>query len=47
MKDAIELTKDMTNQVLEKTLRIEGEFSARSLTETEGFSSPPFSVSPT
>lgn len=42
MKDAIEVAKTMTDQVLRKTLQVEGEYSARSLLETEGFSSPPF-----
>lgn len=42
MKDAIEVAEDMTNRVLEKTLQIEGEFSARPMLDTEGFSSPPF-----
>ncbi|MBX3020035.1 MAG: hypothetical protein KF799_00035 [Bdellovibrionales bacterium] len=42
MKNAIELAKEMSEQVLQKSLAIEGEFSARSLLETEGFSSPPF-----
>lgn len=42
MKDAIEVAKAMSAQVLERTLAIEGEYSARGLLETEGFSSPPF-----
>lgn len=42
MKNAIEVAKNMTNQVLQKTIQIEGEYSARSLLESEGFSSPPF-----
>ena len=42
MKDAIEVSKTMTAQLLEKVLKIEGEFSSRSLVETEGFGSPPF-----
>ncbi|NJL24658.1 MAG: hypothetical protein HC902_05455 [Calothrix sp. SM1_5_4] len=42
LKDAIETAKSMSQKVLEKTLRIEGEYSARSLLEAEGFSSPPF-----
>ncbi len=42
MKNAIEVAKAMTTQVLQRTLVIEGEYSARSLLETEGFSSPPF-----
>lgn len=42
MKESIDLAKSMTQRVMEKTLRIEGEYSARSLLETEGFSSPPF-----
>jgi hypothetical protein len=42
MKDSIEVAKEMTNQVLARTLQIEGEFSGRSLLESEGFSSPPY-----
>jgi hypothetical protein len=42
LKQSIETAKTMTDQVLEKTLKIEGEYSARSVLETEGFSSPPF-----
>ena len=42
MRDAIEVAKGMTDQVLRKTIEMEGEFSARSILETEGFSSPPF-----
>jgi hypothetical protein len=42
LRGAIELAKDMTERVLQKTLRIEGEFSSRTMLETEGFSSPPF-----
>ena len=42
MKNAIEVAKAMTDQVLRKTIAIEGEFSARGLLETEGFSSPPY-----
>ncbi len=41
IKDSIEVAKNMTNQVLQRTLRIEGEFSSRSLLESEGFSSTP------
>lgn len=42
MKNAIEVSKLMSERVLQKSLKIEGEFSARSLLETEGYSSPPF-----
>ncbi len=42
MKSAIEVSKTMTAQLLEKVLKIEGEFSSRSLVETEGYASPPF-----
>lgn len=42
MKDAIETAKNMSVDVLKATLQIEGEFSARSLMETEGYSSPPY-----
>ena len=42
LKNSIDLAKDMSEQVLRQSLRIEGEFSARSLLETEGFSSAPF-----
>lgn len=42
MKEAIDMAKTMTQQVIEKTIRIEGEYSARSVLETEGYSSPPF-----
>lgn len=42
MKDAIEVSKAMTARLLEKVLRVEGEFSSRTLLETEGYSSPPF-----
>lgn len=42
MKDAIEVAKSMSVDVLKATLRIEGEFSSRSQMETEGFSSPPY-----
>lgn len=42
LKNAIELAKGMSEEVLRRTLRVEGQFSARSLLETEGFSSPPY-----
>lgn len=42
IKEAIELSKEMTTKLMEKTLKIEGEFSARNVLEREGFSSPPF-----
>ena len=41
MKTAIETAKSMSIDVLRETLRIEGEFSNRSLMETEGYSSSP------
>lgn len=42
LKSAIEVAKDMSTEVLEKSLSIEGEYSGRSLLETEGYSSPNF-----
>ena len=42
MKEAIETSKSMTQQLVEKVLKIEGEFSDRSQLETEGYSSPPY-----
>jgi hypothetical protein len=42
MKDAIETSKAMTQALVEKVLRIEGEFSDRNQLETEGYSSPPY-----
>jgi len=42
MKRAIETAKDMSIDILRATLQIEGEFSSRSLMETEGYSSPPY-----
>ena len=42
MKNAIEIAKEMTTRVLEKTIEMEGEFSSRDRLETEGFSSPPY-----
>ncbi|MGE3681117.1 MAG: hypothetical protein AB7G93_05265 [Bdellovibrionales bacterium] len=42
LRDSIETAKAMTEQVLAKTIAIEGEYSARRLLEAEGFSSPPF-----
>lgn len=42
MKNAIEIAKALSIKVVEKSLAIEGEFSARSLLETEGFSSAPY-----
>lgn len=42
LKSAIETAKTMSEQITRKSLAIEGEFSARSLMESEGFSSPPF-----
>ncbi len=42
LKSAIEVSKSMTARLLEKVLRVEGEFSSRALLETEGYGSPPF-----
>lgn len=42
MKNAIETSKAMTQQLVEKILRIEGEFSDRNQLETEGYSSPSY-----
>ena len=42
MKDAMEVSKAMTARLLEKVLKIEGEFSSRNLLETEGYASPPY-----
>jgi hypothetical protein len=42
LKQAIEISKDMSRKVIENTLRIEGEFSPNNQLEKEGFSSPPF-----
>lgn len=42
MKAAIETAKGMSEEVLRRSLRVEGEFSARSQMENEGLSSPPF-----
>ena len=42
LKNAIETSKEMTQQVISKALAIEGEFSGRNELETQGFSSPPF-----
>jgi hypothetical protein len=42
LKAAIETAKNMSEKVLHNSLQVEGEFSARSLMETEGFSSPPY-----
>lgn len=42
LKEAIEVAKAMSQEVLEHTIAMEGEFSPRSLLESEGFSSPPF-----
>lgn len=41
-KEAIEVAKHMSVDVLKATLKIEGEFSARGVMETEGYSSPPY-----
>ena len=42
MKNAIEVSKAMTSRLLDKVLRIESEFSSRTLLETEGYASPPY-----
>ncbi|MNS81901.1 hypothetical protein D3C72_1156280 [compost metagenome] len=42
MKSSIEVAKDMSTRVLEKVISIEGEYSGRSVLETEGYSSPNF-----
>jgi len=42
MRGAIEVAKAMSEEVLKKTIAIEGEYSARSILETEGYSSPNF-----
>jgi hypothetical protein len=41
LRESIELAKDMTTKILEKTIKMEGEFSGRDRLESEGFSSPP------
>lgn len=40
LKEAIETAKEMSTQVLEKTIAIEGSFSPLNALEAEGFSSP-------
>ncbi len=42
MRLAIETAKAMSVQLVSKALQIEGEFSQRSVLETEGYSSPPY-----
>ncbi len=42
IKNSIEVAKAMTNKVLQKKLKIEGEFSARNILESQGYSSPPY-----
>lgn len=42
LKAAIELARQMSERVLQKTIRIEGEFSSRDSLEMEGYASPPF-----
>ncbi|MBK7844262.1 MAG: hypothetical protein IPJ71_11295 [Bdellovibrionales bacterium] len=42
MKNAIEVAKNMSIEIFKRTLKIEGEYSSRSLMETEGYSSPPY-----
>jgi hypothetical protein len=41
LRSSIEIAKNMTLRILEKTLKNEGEFSERAELESEGFSSPP------
>ncbi|MEZ0392324.1 MAG: hypothetical protein ACAH59_08925 [Pseudobdellovibrionaceae bacterium] len=41
LRESIELAKQMTIQILEKTLKVEGEFSSWDKMESEGYSSPP------
>jgi len=41
IRRAIETSKKMTTQLVEKTLRLEGEFSAKKTLGREGFASPP------
>jgi hypothetical protein len=42
LKSAIEVSKAMTTDLFRRVLRVEGEFSARSLLENQGYSSPPY-----
>lgn len=42
LKNAIEVSKAMTTRLIEKVLRVEGEFSSRNVLETEGYASPPY-----
>ncbi len=42
MREAIEKSKEMTTQLMERVLQTEGEFSPRDRLEREGFSSPPY-----
>ena len=42
LRDALSTAKDMMQKVLEKTLRIEGQFSDRRELVLEGYSSPPY-----
>ncbi|MBS1970066.1 MAG: hypothetical protein JSU04_07145 [Bdellovibrionales bacterium] len=41
MRSSIEVAKNMTRQIIEKTLAIEGEFSGLNELESGGYSSPP------
>lgn len=41
MRSSIEIAKNMTRQIIEKTLAIEGEFSGLNELESGGYSSPP------
>ncbi len=42
LRTAMATANDMSEQVIEKTLRVEGQFSDRDELEIEGFSSPPY-----
>ena len=41
-KSAIEVAKGMTEEVLEKTVQVDGEFSSNARIDSEGFASPPY-----
>jgi hypothetical protein len=42
LKSAIEVSKAMTTELFKRVLKVEGEFSSRSLLENQGYSSPPY-----
>jgi hypothetical protein len=42
LKSAIEVSKEMTTELLRRVLKVEGEFSARGLLENQGYASPPY-----